>query len=42
VEKARLSTGNAAFHDGAVTPNGRFVVAGDGLGQIHLLEILLE
>ena len=37
-----MITSNAALHDYAVTPNGRFIVAGDGLGQIHLLEILLE
>jgi hypothetical protein len=37
-----MITGNAAFHDCAVTPNGRLVVVSDGVGQIQVLEILLE
>lgn len=34
-------TGDAAFTCCAVTPDGRFAVAGDSLGQIHVVEILL-
>jgi WD40 repeat protein len=34
-------TCDAAFLRCAVTPEGRFAVAGDSLGQIHVLEILL-
>jgi WD40 repeat protein len=34
-------TGDAQFSCCAFTPDGRLVVAGDGGGQIHVLEILL-
>lgn len=36
-----IFTGDAAFTCCAVTPDGRFAVAGDSLGQIHVVEILL-
>jgi len=36
-----IFTGDAAFPCCAITPDGRFVVAGAGRGQIHVLEILL-
>lgn len=34
-------TGDAHFFCGAITPEARFAVVGDGAGQIHVLEILL-
>jgi WD40 repeat protein len=34
-------TGDSQFSCCAVTPDGRFVVAGDRAGQVHVLEILL-
>jgi hypothetical protein len=33
--------GDAPFACCAVTPDGRLAVAGDGRGQVHVLEILL-
>jgi WD40 repeat protein len=33
--------GDAQFSCCAIGPDGRFVLAGDGAGQIHVLEILL-
>jgi WD40 repeat protein len=34
-------TGDTHFFSCAITPKGRFAVAGDGAGQVHVLEILL-
>jgi hypothetical protein len=34
-------TGDAPFRCCAVNADGRFAIAGDGAGQIHVLDILL-
>jgi WD40 repeat protein len=40
-QELTVLTGDARFHCCTVTSDGRFVVAGDGAGQVHVLEILL-
>ena len=40
-DQLAVFTADASFRCCAVTPAGRFAIAGDGRGQVHVLEIVL-